>query len=377
MTRREFTKAGLTALGAATLTPNLFAADPGPLPTVRWGRHEITRVLLGHNPLKGISHQPGELSREMREFFDSDLSRGLELMRHCEELGILTFQMGFRPDERLIEKLIRGRHAAGGRFNWIATFYSLPQDRQAAAQELRDLLAMTPPPIGVQQVGNTTDLLVRQGKLDLSLDNLKRFRDAGLLVGFGSHNHEVIDQVESKGWDLDFYQCCFYQSVFGLNRPAGSGEIFDDAHRQAMTKVIRRVSKPCIAFKVLAAGRHCQSAETIEAALRFAYQNIKPTDVVLLGMWQKHKDQPAENVALVRKVLGDVSSPFENSPRSRSGRGQQARPSSVHGLTTTSAPKDSEPPRLDCYNNAGTSRDLRAPADNRHRANRLVEATGS
>lgn len=56
---------------------------------------------------------------------------------------------------------------------------------------------------------------------------------------------------------------------------------------------------------MLGAGRHCQSTETIETALRFAYQNIKPTDVVLLGMWQKHKDQAAENVALVRKILGN------------------------------------------------------------------------
>jgi len=71
-----------------------------------------------------------------------------------------------------------------------------------------------------------------------------------------------------------------------------------------MTRVIRQVSKPWIAFKVLAAGRHCQSRETVAAALRFTCQNIKPTDVVLLGMWQKCKDQMAENVALVKRIPG-------------------------------------------------------------------------
>ncbi|MBI2927828.1 MAG: hypothetical protein HYY24_19220 [Verrucomicrobia bacterium] len=303
MTRREFAQVGLRTLCVAAACPNLLASEPDALPTVRWGGHEISRLLLGHNPLKGVAHQTGDLGREMKEYFDAAPARGLELMRRCEELGITTFQMGFRPAEPFVKKLIRDRKAGGGRFQWIATFYSLPQDREAAQEELRQLLQMSPRPIGVQQVGNTTDLLMRQGKLDLSLENLKRFRDAGVLVGLGSHNPEVIDHVESKGWDLDFYQCSFYRSLFGLNAPAGSGEVFEAADRQAMTQVIRRAAKPCLAFKVLGAGRHCRSAETIEAALRFAFQNIKPTDVVLLGMWQKHKDQAAENVALTRRIL--------------------------------------------------------------------------
>ena len=42
---------------------------------------------------------------------------------------------------------------------------------------------------------------------------------------------------------------------------------------------------------------------SIEAALRYAFQSIKLTDVVLLGMWRKCTDQAAENVALMRKIL--------------------------------------------------------------------------
>jgi hypothetical protein len=307
ITRREFAGLGLMALGgAAAQASPLGASTPGRLPTVRWGQHRISRLLLGHNPFKGMSHQSHELSREMKEYFESVPARGRQLMRRCEELGITTYQMGFRANERLVESMIRERKAEGGRFTWIATFYSLPQDRDAARDELRHLLAMDPPPIGVQQIGNTSDLLMRQGKLELSRDNLKRFRDAGLWAGLGSHNHEAIAEVESQGWDLDFYQCCFYRSVFGLNPQRTSGESFEAADREAMVRVIRQVSKPCIAFKVLAAGRHCQSPQTVEAALRFAFQNIKPNDVVLVGMWQKHKDQAVENVSLARKIFGST-----------------------------------------------------------------------
>ena len=80
-------------------------------------------------------------------------------------------------------------------------------------------------------------------------------------------------------------------------------EIFEEEARQAMVKVIRQVSKPCIAFKVLAGNRHCGSPEAIAGAMRFAFEKIKPTDVVLLGMWQKYKDQVAENVACARRIL--------------------------------------------------------------------------
>ncbi len=38
-------------------------------------------------------------------------------------------------------------------------------------------------------------------------------------------------------------------------------------------------------------------------ALRYAFENIKPADMVDVGMFQKHKNQAAENAACVRAVL--------------------------------------------------------------------------
>ena len=305
ITRREFTAQALAGLGATILATGAASQTQSRarLPTVRWGRYEISRILVGHNPIKGVSHQSAALNREMQEHF-ADRSRGIALLRRCETLGIHACQIGFRPGEAFIEEMLRAHYAEGGRLRWIATFYSSPDDRESATKELARLLKMDPPPIGVQQVGNTSDRLARLGKLDLSLDNLKRFRDAGLLAGLGSHNHEVIDHAESKGWDLDFYQCCFYRSVFSFDPAKAGKELYEEEARSAMTRTIRRVSKPCIAFKVLAAGRHGGSPQAVEAALRFAFGNIKPTDVVLLGMWQKHKDQVGENVAIARKILG-------------------------------------------------------------------------
>jgi hypothetical protein len=37
--------------------------------------------------------------------------------------------------------------------------------------------------------------------------------------------------------------------------------------------------------------------------IRFALKSIEPSDVILVDMWRKYKDQVAENVGYVRKVL--------------------------------------------------------------------------
>ena len=298
ISRRRFTGAALAGLGASVLpqaTPGEETA-PAKLPAVRWGKLQITRVLVGHNPIKGQSHYSAELSREMREWVSGDKNRGLQLIRPAEQLGINTCQMGGQP----IEEMLRAHYAEGGRLQWIATFYSKPGKGK---EELARIMSMRPRPIGVQQLGNTSDALMREGKMEQALENLKMFRDAGVLVGLGSHNHATIDYVAQRDWDLDFYQCCFYRSLFGLDR-SRRGEIFDEANRQAMVRTIRQLPKPAIAFKILGANRHCATPAGVEGAIRFALENIKPTDVILLGMWQKHKDQVAENVGYVRKALG-------------------------------------------------------------------------
>jgi hypothetical protein len=297
--RREFAGASLAAMGAAALAGQGNAEETGgaKLPTVRWGRHEIARVLVGHNPIKGVSHFSSELNRDMREWF-AHREHGLEVLRRCEQCGINAAQMGGKD----IEDLLQAHYAKGGRLKWIATFYSKPGTAQAK-EELARILKLDPKPIGAQQFGNVSDAFMRDGKVDRLQENLKLLRDAGLLVGLCSHNHETIDYAEERDWDVDFYQCCFYTSAFSLDPTKRGKETYEEQSRRSMVKTIQSVSKPCMAYKVLAANRHCHSPAAVERAIRFAFANIKPTDVVLLGMWQKYKDQVAENVGYAQKML--------------------------------------------------------------------------
>jgi len=158
--------------------------------------------------------------------------------------------------------------------------------------------------------GEVTDRLFRQGgKLDQIGDYLKRVHDAGMLAGVGTHIAEVVDVVESKGWQLDYYMTCVYErhrtaeeleKLLGhVPIPVGEVYLTDDPPR--MFKAVRATQRPCLAFKILAAGRLSERREWVERAFRETFQAIKPTDAVIVGMYDKFSDQPAENAAFVRR----------------------------------------------------------------------------
>ena len=71
-----------------------------------------------------------------------------------------------------------------------------------------------------------------------------------------------------------------------------------------MFKVIRQTNKPCLAYKILAAGRRVESAAQIKESFETAFANIKSTDAVIVGMWQQLGDQVGENAAHVRQIAG-------------------------------------------------------------------------
>jgi hypothetical protein len=275
------------------------------LPCVQWGEHRISRLLLGHNMAKGTSHRSDALSDEMREWHAPELGHDLETVRRAEECGINTVLFGGPPMHSLISR----HKAEGGEMQWLATVYDGSEDDAKLEEELRTILAVDPRPTGLVYYGERTDTQFVEGRTEFTHERLKRLRETGLLVGVGSHLPDAVGQVESAGWDVDFYMTCFYTvySHVGEGKIDRGEERYDDADRDLMVAFIKKASKPCVAFKVLAAGRKCGSDRDLEAALRFAYANIKPTDVVGVGMWQKHTDQVGQNARLVSEILGAVT----------------------------------------------------------------------
>ncbi len=269
------------------------------LPAVKVGDLSFTRLILGNNPISGYNHDEPELSREMQDYFTMDSVK--KLLKQCEDAGINAFQG--RAD-RWILHIVKEHWAEGGTLQFICQTASEMRDVRANIR-----LAASAGACAIYHHGTETDNFWREGRIDELREVMKTARDCGVAVGVGSHTPEVIEYIEEKGWDVDFYMTGFYNVYKYVKGRKESfiitgkhiNDCFEEEDRNRMCETIRSVGKPCLAFKILSAGKHCSTPETREAAFRFAFENIKPTDAVVVGMYPRHSDQVTENVSMVKK----------------------------------------------------------------------------
>ncbi|MBT3379288.1 MAG: hypothetical protein HN742_03695 [Lentisphaerae bacterium] len=66
-------------------------------------------------------------------------------------------------------------------------------------------------------------------------------------------------------------------------------------------ETIQTIQKPCIGYKIMAAGRI-----DAQMAFEYAYDHIKPGDVVNVGMHRgDNDDMVKENAAMVQQILAE------------------------------------------------------------------------
>ncbi len=298
--RRDFLqKAATIAAGAAVLAPAAAEPNAAPLPTVKLGPHAVTRLILGGNPIYGYSHFNKHLSRHMTDWHTPE--RVQELLKRAEQAGINTWQNSYA--ERTLQDLDRYRDA-GGKMHWLCLGKPDWDEKPDRIDEVAKKK-----PIGIAPHGALAEKLHRQGKLTVLTDLLKRIRDNGVLVGLSAHNPDLLALASDKGWDVDYFMCCLYyltrpkeeqKKILGDDLPLG--EIYLPSDPARMFKVIRATKKPCLAYKVLAAGRRVNTPAEVRGAFATAVENIKATDAMIVGMYQQFGDQVGDNVALVREL---------------------------------------------------------------------------
>ena len=303
-TRREFLKGAAVAAAGTLAAPRISTAvDSSPIPTVDFCGHKVSRLVAGANPLYGYSHFNMILDAAYLDYYTDE--RVVQFMLNCEKAGINSWQGNFAARAQRQYPMIRN---AGCKLNFIALLDPVKPavDQNVAVMKQLSIVAQAKP-IMIAHHGNVTDNLFREGKLDLVRTFLDKVHDMGFPAGVSTHNPAVIEEIEHQGWPVDFYQACFYRASrtaedyrkeFNV-RLEGEGYLSTDP--ALMGKVIRQVTKPCLGFKILAAGRKCTSPESIRGAFKFAYENIKPTDVLIVGMFPKYKDQIAENTGYARE----------------------------------------------------------------------------
>ncbi len=298
-TRRTFLRSTAALVtGAAGASP--LAADernpreapstaPDPdinIPKVKFGEVEISRLVLGVNPFYGFSHFNRTYDRIMREWYTQE--RVVEVLRRSEQYGINAFNYvhigrGFSDWQRYL--------STGGRMHLVA---------QATPDDPAELVNAVHP-MGAWVQGERVDNAFRAGKLEAIRDYCKKMRQLGVsMVGVGTHIPEVLERVEEQGWDVDFYAGCVYnrrrtpeelRKLLGGQLPEMPREVYLQDDPPRMYKFFQQTTKPCFAFKILAAGRTTNP----EAAFKQAFESIKPTDFVVVGMFPRVKDEVKEN----------------------------------------------------------------------------------
>ena len=248
---------------------------------------KVSRLIVGGNPFSGFSHQNEYLSRDMEDYFSAQNIK--KTLYDCLNTGINTALM--RGDKHII-RLLREFRLEGGDINWIGQTTPESASFEGCVSTIKNNGAFC-----MYHHGTSTDKLFRSGEYDELRRRLEVIRGSGLPVGLGSHMPEVIEYAQEQGWNVDFYVTC----VYNIDKNPGV-ETFDEEDPPKMYKVIQSVDKPCIVFKILAAGRKCATPEAVENAFAGALKNIKPTDVLAVGMFPKYFDQVRQNARIMEKL---------------------------------------------------------------------------
>lgn len=262
-----------------------------PLPSVKLGGLQVSRLIVGGNPFSGHAHKPGGLREEMLDYYTN--ARIAATLFACEAQGINTF-LG-RADAHILRALREYRNQ-GGRLQWIA---QTAPEMLSLERNIREAVAG-----GAQAVylhGGWLDQQWEAGNIGAVRDGLAMIRDQGVPAGIAAHvprfHLEAAEQL-----DFDFHMvCCF--NCGSVHAGRGEQFVLDDV--PVALDAIARLERPCIAYKVLGAGRYDP-----EVMLPQVYGAIKPSDLVLMGFWTKyHTTQVEDTVALVEQILAGSPAP--------------------------------------------------------------------
>lgn len=263
------------------------------LPVVDFCGLKLTRLLIGANPFGGFSHQNRERDVEMRTW--STPERIIETWERAARAGINAFVTN-NETEHVINTTARYL-AEGGPMQWIAQVNCNKSKNMEEA--LEKVVA-----IGARAAylhGGFTDHCYAERDEARLRSAIRHGQSLGLPMGVAGHSPAAHDWVDSLDL-VDFHVVCFFNCGslhFGGGDKFWLGDVFE------AVRCIQRLEKPCIGYKIMGAGRLDP-----KMAFEYAYGNLKPGDVVNVGMHRGDRDDMVEvNVALAEATLARLAEP--------------------------------------------------------------------
>ena len=287
-----------TLLGAIE-KPAKPPAGPGVegLPTGRIGNVTISRLICGGNLIGGYAHSRDltYVSSLLKQYFTDE--KIIETLQLCEENGINTIIVGTSS----FDVLKKYREERGGKIQWLVQCVVKPDDLETDVKRAIDGGA-----VGAFLIGNLADEWARAGKVDLIGKLLGVIKQNGVIAGVGGHNLGTVVACEEAKLPADFYMKTHHgTNYWSTRRPDQQKDVIDnygvdnywDKEPDKTAQYMRKVEKPWIAYKVLAAG-----AIHPRDGFKHALQN--GADFMCVGMFDF---QVREDVIVAKSILsGDL-----------------------------------------------------------------------
>jgi len=280
--------------------------DAKDMPSGRIGDVKISRLILGGNLIGGVAHSRDltYVSELVSNYFTDD--KIIETWTLAEESGINT--MSAWPNAKLLRVLNRYRQERGGRIQWLG-HTSFDKD---AVKTCIDNGA-----VGIYVCGDPTDRCVKSGRIDLLAEAISLIKDNGLFAGIACHAIRVLRALEKAGVEVDFYMKTLHHGNYWSATPKdqrkydvrvwdpywdpkdhSSGYYHDNIwciNPEGTIDYMKKIQKPWMAFKVLAAG-----AIHPREGFRYAFEN--GADFIHVGMFDF---QIREDVIIAKDILSE------------------------------------------------------------------------
>lgn len=308
LSRRGFVKTSLLASAAAVSVEehNLLAqekpaaknkllpATRGTLPSGKIGKLEVSRLILGGNLISGFAHSRELMyvSKLLLNYFTPE--KVLDTLELAEAHGITAVNTNPKATP-LIQRYWKER---GGKIKWIVQTY--PADEQHLDETVKPSIDAGADAVYIQ--GHNGDKFVEANRLDVIAKIIDFIQLNNIPAGIAGHSLQVPMACEKAGVPVDFYvKTLHMNSYFSFQRagdePVGRNDNFWCANADETIAFMKTVTKPWIAYKVMAAG-----AIPPEPAFRHAFDN--GADFVLAGIFDF---QMADDVTYAKRVLASVN----------------------------------------------------------------------
>jgi len=296
--KKSFLVPSVTALGMSLEEKALLGASarkpavtmPGgsaqSLPVGKIGNVKISRLICGGNLISGFAHSRDLIyvSSLLRSYFTDE--KVMETFELCEEVGINTAIL--RLDEHCIRIINNYWNNRGGKLQWVAQIKMTTTDPTGEAK-----MAIDNGACGAFVHGGVADNYVANGRPDLLGKAVDFIKQNGAIAGVGGHSTATTVACEKAGLDVDFYMKTLHShNYWSADRQPDHDNIWSKTPEET-AEFMKKVEKPWIAYKVMAAG-----AIHPRDGFRHAYEN--GADFICAGMFDF---QVREDVIIAKDTL--------------------------------------------------------------------------